>query len=59
MKIPHGKLKYGGQSSDGKRAYVNHEDADFRIDVDTDDTDEKLAIAMTKELIRRWNSFEK
>lgn len=61
--IPKGKLKLDGESGDNKRAFVIHSAndgyMDLRIEVDTDDCDRAYATAMMREMIRRWNSFEK
>lgn len=63
MKIPKGKLKYDGETGDGKVAFIVHtaNDScnDLRIEVDIDDVNSEYANRMMKELIRRWNSFEK
>ena len=60
MKIPKGKL-LPPQSWDSvqKSLEINHaEPYTFRFYVDYDDVDHKTVKAITKELIRRWNSFE-
>lgn len=57
--IPKGKLVDDGDSGDNKRHFIVHNNADFRIEIDTDDCDRQEALRMSKELIRRWNSFEK
>lgn len=63
MKIPNGKLKYDGNSGDDKRLFIVHQSndgyEDLRIEIDNDDVDHKYVKIMAKELIRRWNSFEK
>lgn len=60
MKIPKGKLKYNGESGDGKRAFIRHTGSEtLGIEIDTDDVNHDEVKPMIKELIRRWNSFEK
>lgn len=50
-------------AGDGKRMFIGLKNndgwQDLRIEVDTDDVDSGFARKAARELIRRWNSFEK
>lgn len=63
MKIPKGKLKFDGETGDGKAMFIVHSSNDgyydLRIEIDTDDVNSRFAKRMARELVRRWNSAEK
>ncbi len=61
--VKFGRIKTDGDSGDGKRQFVvgefNDGFHDLRIVVVSDDCVSKFAKQCVKELILRWNSFEK